>query len=313
MKRPLSYSEQIERLKFFHKIQIEDDNQAKEILQKINYYRLSGYGIGLTSSSNSDEYREGISLQHLFRLYKFDSVLKNSLMHVIEQIEIQLRTQIAYALAIKYGSLGYLNVANFKDNVYKDHSKLIYSFYGEVSRNKSKPFVKHHIEEYEEQFPIWVAVELFTFGSISTLYSIMKVEDQKTVSNFFKCSPKYLSNWIKVLVEIRNICAHYCRLYNLPLKHAPMLYKENNQYISKNGQQNKLFPVFLVIKRILKANADWKIFYQFFKNVMNDYKDVVNLPFNGFPCNWVQILDKDLSSFVEKNSKSKVYNIESQT
>ncbi len=57
VKRPLSYSEQIERLKFFHKIQIEDDNQAKEILQKINYYRLSGYGIGLTSSSNSDEYR----------------------------------------------------------------------------------------------------------------------------------------------------------------------------------------------------------------------------------------------------------------
>ena len=50
-------------------MKIEDDNQAKEILQKINYYRLSGYGIGLLSSSNKDEYREGISLQHLFRLY----------------------------------------------------------------------------------------------------------------------------------------------------------------------------------------------------------------------------------------------------
>lgn len=90
VKCPLSYSEQIERLKNFHKMKIEDDNQAKEILQKINYYRLSGYGIGLLSSSNKDEYREGISLQHLFRLYKFDSVLKNALMHVIEQIEIQL-------------------------------------------------------------------------------------------------------------------------------------------------------------------------------------------------------------------------------
>lgn len=96
VKCPLSYSEQIERLKNFHKMKIEDDNQAKEILQKINYYRLSGYGIGLLSSSNKDEYREGISLQHLFRLYKFDSVLKNALMHVIEQIEIQLRTQISY-------------------------------------------------------------------------------------------------------------------------------------------------------------------------------------------------------------------------
>ena len=109
-------------------MKIEDDNQAKEILQKINYYRLSGYGIGLLSSSNKDEYREGISLQHLFRLYKFDSVLKNALMHVIEQIEIQLRTQISYALAMKYGALGYLNVTIFKDNVSKAHSKLINTF-----------------------------------------------------------------------------------------------------------------------------------------------------------------------------------------
>lgn len=303
VKRPLSYSEQIERLKNFHKIQIEDDNQAKEILHKINYYRLSGYGIGLTFSSNKDEYIEGISLQHLFRLYKFDSVLKNSLMHIIEQIEIQLRTQIAYALAMKYGALGYLNVTNFKDNVSKDHSKLINTFYGEVSRNKSKPFVKHHIEKYDEQFPVWVAVELFTFGNVSILYSIMKDEDQKEVSKFFECNPKYLSNWIKVLVEIRNICAHYSRLYKLPLKHAPLLYKENNQYISKNGQQNKLFPVFLVIKRILNANADWKLFYSFFKHVMNEYKDVVNLSFNGFPSNWEQVLDKELNTFVEKKYK----------
>lgn len=295
VKCPLSYSEQIERLKNFHKMKIEDDNQAKEILQKINYYRLSGYGIGLLSSSNKDEYREGISLQHLFRLYKFDSVLKNALMHVIEQIEIQLRTQISYALAMKYGALGYLNVTIFKDNVSKAHSKLINTFYGEVDRNKSKPFVKHHIVKYAEQFPIWVAVELFTFGNISVLFNIMNDDDQKTVAHFFKCTPRYLSNWIKVLVEIRNICAHYGRLYNLPLKHAPMLYKENNQYISKKGQQNKLFPAFLVIKRILNANVDWKLFYEFFKSVMKEYKDVVNLSFNGFPRNWEQVLDKELN------------------
>lgn len=79
-------------------------------------------------------------------------------------------------LAMKYGALGYLNVTNFKDNVSKDHSKLINTFYGEVSRNKSKPFVKHHIEKYDEQFPVWVAVELFTFGNVSILYSIIKDE-----------------------------------------------------------------------------------------------------------------------------------------
>ena len=71
--------------------------------------------------------------------------------------------------------------------------------------------------------------------------------------------------------------------------------KENNQYISKKGQQNKLFPAFLVIKRILNANVDWKLFYEFFKSVMKEYKDVVNLSFNGFPRNWEQVLDKELN------------------
>lgn len=221
-------------------------------------------------------------------------------MHVIEQIEILLRTQISYTLAIRYGALGYLNITNFKDNVSKNHSKLISTFYSEVNRNKSKTFVKHHIEKYKEQFPIWVAIELFTFGNISILYSIMKDDDQKAVAKIFNTKPIFLSKWIKVLVEVRNICAHYGRLYNFPLKTTPSLYRENNQYIPKDRQQNKLFPVFLVIKRILNANTDWKLFYSFFKTVMNEYQDVVILPFNGFPCNWEEVLDNELNVFLEK-------------
>ena len=56
-----------------------------------------------------------------------------------------------------------------------------------------------------------------------------------------------------------------------------MLYKENNQYISKKGQQNKLFPAFLVIKRILNANVDWKII----KGYINDinYCDFLKTPY----------------------------------
>lgn len=50
-----------------------------------------------------------------------------------------------------------------------------------------------------------------------------------------------------------------------------------------------------VIKRILNANVDWKLFYEFFKSVMKEYKDVVNLSFNGFPRNWEQVLDKELN------------------
>ena len=65
VKCPLSYSEQIERLKNFHKMKIEDDNQAKEILQKINYYRLSGYGIGLIKTNIDKVFLYNISLDYI--------------------------------------------------------------------------------------------------------------------------------------------------------------------------------------------------------------------------------------------------------
>ncbi len=79
VKYPLTYEEQIKRLKDFHKLSIDDDEEALLILKKINYYRLSGYGIGLTLPNDKDKYRQGISLKHLYQLYKFDSEMKNLL------------------------------------------------------------------------------------------------------------------------------------------------------------------------------------------------------------------------------------------
>ena len=55
--------------------------------------------------------------------------------------------------------------------------------------NKHLPFVKHHIEKYDGKFPIWVAVELFSFGQLSYLYSIMKSKDKKSVAKQYECSP----------------------------------------------------------------------------------------------------------------------------
>ena len=66
VKSPLTYGDQIERLKDFHKLSIDDDEEALLILKKINYYRLSGYGIGLTLPNNKDQYRPGVSLKHLY-------------------------------------------------------------------------------------------------------------------------------------------------------------------------------------------------------------------------------------------------------
>lgn len=74
LKPALTYSEQIDRLKNFHNLFIDDSNEALHILESVNYYRLSGYGIGLTAKDNKDIYQDGVSLKNLYDLYCFDSI-----------------------------------------------------------------------------------------------------------------------------------------------------------------------------------------------------------------------------------------------
>lgn len=47
LKPALNYEEQITKLKVDHNLKIKDEIYAMEILKKVNYYRLSGYGIVL--------------------------------------------------------------------------------------------------------------------------------------------------------------------------------------------------------------------------------------------------------------------------
>ena len=295
LKPALTYNQQIERLKVIHKLTISDDALALRILAQVNYYRLSAYGIGLKKASTPEEYRDDITLEHIFRLYCFDSEFRNNIIHIVEQLEIMLRTRISYYLGITYGPEGYTDVRNFIDKQDRQgqsiHSKIMESLKREIQHNKNLPLVKHHLETYGGHFPIWVAVEIMTFGNIASLFDIMKTEDKKEISILFGTSPSHLKSWILALVEIRNICAHYNRLYNMPLKQTPFLYRENRKY---HNEQNKVFPMVLVIKRMLCANEQWESFLKDINKTMNKYRDVVALSFIGFPSEWYEILSAPL-------------------
>ena len=292
LKPALTYDQQIDRLKNVHNLSITDDEAALEILKKVNYYRLSAYGLGLTKEDDKEKFIDGITLKHIYRLYEYDSIFRNILIHVIEQLEIQLRTQISNYLALKYGSEGYIDPANFTNKKTKTgetvHTTVMDSFNKERDHQKNAPFVKHHMDKYEGHFPIWVAIELFTFGNLSSLYSIMVLDDQKEIAKLYKTEPKYLGSWILVLVEIRNICAHYSRLYNMPLKQTPHLYREYRKY--RVGKINKVFPALLSVKRMLNSDQRWYTFEKQLENLIDSYSDVLNLSFMGFPKEWKAVL-----------------------
>jgi len=291
LKKALTYEEQVNHLINAHSLEIKDKKIAIDILKRVNYYRLSGYGIGL-KTKNNDQFSDGITLEHIYKLYQFDSLFKIKLLHVIEQIEIQLRTQISYHLALKFGPECYLNPENFVPKTFKSGDSILDSiisnFQKECDRQKNKPFVRHHINKYNSRFPVWVAVELFSFGNLTSLYDIMKPEDQMAISSLYSVDPKHLKSWMLALVEIRNICAHYGRLYNMPLKQRPHLFQEHKKY--GNWSQIKIFPALLSIKRILESDSLWTEFESNLVSLIEEYQDVIILPFMGFPLEWQKVL-----------------------
>ncbi len=297
LKIALTYEQQVERLRNVHKLEIPSETEAASILSRVNYYRLSAYGIGLKNPQNTEEFISGISIVTLYRLYCFDSKFRNILFHTTEHIEIQMRTQLANYLALKYGSECYMDDSLFESTTNRDGIKIfdtiLEDFKKECSRQEKLPFVRHHIDKYGGHFPIWVAVELFTFGKLSSLFSIMKVEDKKAISHIYKTRPEHLKSWLLSLVEIRNLCAHYSRIYNMPLKQSPFLFREYSKYRPNIPRdQLKVFPAIITMKLMLeKVNApQWSVTFAELSALFEEYSDVIKLSFIGFPPEWKDVL-----------------------
>lgn len=289
LKPPLSYHDQVERLKTQHALIIDDEQSAQDILSHVNYYRLSAYGIGLKRKENLEHYLPGVSLDYLYRLYRFDSHLRNILIPIIEYLEIELRTKIAYHLAMTYGAEGFLESANFTNKTNgkgeKIYDNTIKKWKFEIEKHSKTPCVAHHKKMYGGHFPVWVAIEFFSFGMLSSLFSVMEKQDQESVAAQYHTDACHLKSWILSLREIRNHCAHYSRIYNMPLQYTPKLYKEHKKY-----HKERLFSVLLVIHRMTYGTNEWNNFHVSLLALLEQYPEA-NHGFMGFPSEWQQVLD----------------------
>lgn len=284
LKKALTFDEQVQHLADSHGISISNRQTAFQILQSVNYYRLTGYGIGLEDKSTG-LYKKGTTIENLYSLYRFDSALRNILSPLIEDIEIRFRTAIAYYLAITYGPECYRDRKYFDPWVSGVTGEDMFDKFNRdvdeaIKRQAKKPFVAHHKKVYGGHFPIWVIVETLSLGSLSTLYSILKNDDANKIAKVFKTNSAFMRSWFASLVEIRNICAHYGRLYNMPLDSSPKMAKGQTQYANR-----RLFSVCLAMQYIIGNKEIWNVFIKRLVDLLCQHPEV-NLSLLGFPDNW---------------------------
>ena len=278
VKNPITFEEQLQKIKDRGCI-VEDEKRAIEILKQINYYRLTAYFLAFKKDDNT--YFEGTTFENVYHIYEFDRKLRNILFSALEEIEILMRTQLSYFFSHKYGALGYTDENNFGKGFNKKEFDILVRCL--VKQNQSKPFVKHHIENYNGKFPMWVLVEIMSFGNLSIFYANMKRSDKKELARTaFAQYDKNIESWLVCMTDLRNACAHYARLYNTRMTAEPR---------TPNGHERKfgktIFDYIQVLKMLYPDKDKWNnIVMSRLISLVIEYNEYIALEHIGFPENW---------------------------
>ena len=292
---------------------ISDTKYAKEVLLRENYFFLNGYRHLFVNKDRS--FKQGTRFEELYSLFLFDRHLRNIIFKYLLVIENNLKSIFSYQLSKKYGykEKDYLKNNNFTTAPEKQAqlNDLLRKMKRQIRVNGAQHTATQHYAANYGYIPLWILVKVLSFGIISELYQVLKVEDQKEIADVFGVEVDNLIVYLPILANYRNLCAHEDILYENKTQKAidDTVYhkllnieKVEDEYV--NGKYD-LFALIIIMKQILK--------HEEFKNMSYEIENVIEtLNYNlnvikikdvldrmGFPLNW-----KDLSNIERSDDKS---------
>lgn len=254
--------EQIELLKQKGLI-IEDETYAKEVLLRENYFFLSGYRHLFLKEDGSRQFKDGTNFRELYGLFNFDRQLRNILFKNILIVENNLKSILSYVVSKNHGfkEQNYLRADIFVNDYNKNRqvNDLIRKMKRQINVNgKQHTATSHYIHNYG-YIPLWVVVKVLSFGIIGELYSILKREDQEEIAKIYRISVHNLVNYLPILANYRNLCAHEDLCFNNKTykkiertKYHDLLNIPQNEDLEYIYGINDLFSIVIIMKQILK-------------------------------------------------------------
>ncbi len=251
---------------------IEDYDKAKEILLRENYFFLNGYRSPFLVTG-SKRFIDGATFEELYALFTFDRYFRNIIFKNLLIVENNYKSIFSYVLSKKYGykEKDYLNSDNFDRN--REKSKQINDLIRKLKRQiringYQHSATSHYINNYG-YIPLWVGVKVLSFGLMGELYSILKQEDKDEIATYYNgIDADALGDYLSILSNYRNLCAHEDILYNHETQkaigdtkfHALLdIPKVDDEYIYG---KHDIFALIIILKRILTFDD--------FKMMMNE-------------------------------------------
>lgn len=251
-------------------------------LSSINYYILTGYKTLLLDSDNSEKYKNGATFDDLYSLYLFDRKLRILFLDTILEIEQEIKTQIAYNFSSRNSKPDAYLIINSYDVQNIRTESVIKSIKKDITYYKKKSIALEHYYTKHKKLPLWVAVKVLTFGKIISMYDILKSNDKDNIAQtlfkikIHKNRSKTLMLYMRLLKNIRNICAHDEMLFNFNHNgiKIPITDYHNGFNLMKNNQgeaikgRGDLFAVLIALKHLM-TRTRYREFIMKLNNTIN--------------------------------------------
>lgn len=301
----LSYTQQMDKLVNEKNLQISDRSYAKDVLKRISYFALiSGYK-DLYRKPTTKKYKDGTTFEEIVALYKFDENLRELFLKYLFRIERNMRSLMSYYFTEQHGEIQstYLSPTNYDSAPKKVNTvnKLINKLTEIANTSTEYEYINYQRNTYNN-VPLWVLVNVLTFGNISKMYECYSQSLQIKVSkNFEKTNEKEMGQYLKVLTNFRNVCAHNERLFSYRTKNdIPDTTLHKKLAIPKRGTvytygKCDLFAV-VVAFRYMLPKQDFLVFKRDLSNIIEHFckqtthiTEAELLERMGFPQNWKKI------------------------
>lgn len=255
----LSYEEQLE--KFLERgMKFKDRELCLSKLKSVNYYKLKEFAIPFYKNIGGVMKYDDIFLEKIIRRFYQDKNIRISFLYAIEKVELSFKNKLAYILGEKLSAFGYLEFKNWvdKDEYCKHFVKYKESQFKKNIKQKLNrtfnPFIKEFYDNYNLEFPpIWLLIEILTFGDALEIYDLMTKKDKIKVANNYNCKTNELKSWLEHLKLIRNMCAHNSGIIDIKLRTIPIIREEwkVNLYCHNGKYTNRIANTLVILKYLL--------------------------------------------------------------
>ena len=301
----LDYDGQVEKLKK-RGLEIADADTAKQFLAYSNYYRFTGYCLRFQHKDEFGErvFNKGVSFSDVVDIYEIDKALRDCVSDALGAVEISFRSAVAYHFAKAHGAFGHTMKDNFDrrfimprvDSTGRPTPSLYDEWHeGLISETKrsNELFVKHFEKKYSQfpDLPIWTALEICSFGTLSKMFKNMLKLDMKPIAAHYSLQASTLDSCMHSFVYVRNICAHHSRLWDKMFAISPQLPSGNKWNVVRNSN-NKVYAVAMLLNWMLahdsfgrEKHSEWKVrFVSVVDSLFARFPDLMH--YTGIPRDW---------------------------